>query len=105
MHEPVKNPSAKWASAVEQGFDAQDLVQRCRRLRVVHGGEEVRLLEGEAARVPLEQGDVVGEEFVERHAALVAERVADDGVEREAPGRRLLDEAPASQRLQGPTRR
>ena len=80
-------------------------MQRRGRLGVIHGGEDVRLLGGEAARVALEERDVVGEEALGGDGALLRERVAHDRVQREAAGPWLLDEPPAPQRREGAARR
>ena len=72
---------------------------------MVHRGEEVRLLEIEALRVALEQADVVGDGPPLIEARPPLDGVADGGVQRPAPGQRLLDQVPAGEPPQGPRAR
>ena len=62
---------------------------------MIHGGEQVRLLEIEALGVAFEKADGVRDEAPLVEAGVTFDGVADGGVQRPAPRQRLLHEVPA----------
>ncbi len=69
-------------------------------MRVIHGGEQVRLLEQQAAWLAFEQRDVVPEQARVIGAGAAAHGVPDYGVQSEAPRGRLLDQAKGPERIE-----
>jgi hypothetical protein len=89
---------------MEQALDAQHALHVALTMGVVHGGKQVRLLQGESPGLAFEQCDVVAEEAIRGRLRPAAHGVTHHGMDGEAKGSGLLHQVPAYERGQGVAR-